>query len=145
MLIRLAQSGDYESVMALMQQLNPADPAASTTEQTAFEAILRRDGLSLLVADDAGVLVGSCYLNVIPNLTRGGRPYALIENVVTETSRRNQGIGQALITEALSIAWQQDCYKVMLMSGRTDESVHAFYRKCGFDADEKQAYILRAT
>jgi len=42
------------------------------------------------------------------------------------------------------MAWRNNCYKVMLMSGRTDESVHEFYRKCGFDPDEKQAYIHRA-
>jgi len=32
----------------------------------------------------------------------------------------------------------------MLMSGRAETAVHAFYKKCGFNADEKQAYIQRA-
>lgn len=73
--------------------------------------------LSLLVAEADGVLVGSCFLAMIPNLTRGARPYGLIENVVTHAGYRKQGIGTGLLRRALKIAWGQDCYKVMLLIG----------------------------
>ncbi len=39
-------------------------------------------------------MVATCTLVVIPNLTRGGTPYALIENVVTHTDHRNKGYWQ---------------------------------------------------
>lgn len=144
MQIRLAENEDYEQLSGLLRQLNPADPAASRNELETFQEIIASSHLSLIVAEDDGVLRGSCYLNVIPNMTRGGRPYAVIENVITDSGYRNRGIGAALMDWAIEMAWEQNCYKVMLMSGRKDESVHAFYKKCGFDAEEKQAYVRRA-
>ena len=40
-----------------------------------------------------GQLVASCNLAVIPNLTRGGRAYGVIENVITDAAHRGQGRG----------------------------------------------------
>ena len=145
MQIRLVKKDEYEQLLALMRQLNPLDPEASEIESQVFREIIDSKYLDLFVAEDGGVLLGSCYLNVIPNITRGGRPYAVIENVVTDSAHRNRGIGKSLLDHAVEQAWAQNCYKVMLMSGRTEAAVHAFYNKCGFNADEKQAYIQRAS
>ena len=144
MQIRSAGRNDFNQLLGLLRQLNPSDPEASEIEFIVFEEIINSKYLDIIVADDEGFLLGSCYLNVIPNMTRGGRSYAVIENVVTDSAHRNQGIGKTLINRAIELAWNQNCYKVMLMSGRTEESVHAFYKKCGFNADEKHAYIQRA-
>ncbi len=144
MLIRLAQKEDYNRLLGLLKQLNPADPETTAVEYKIFEEIIESKYLDLIVAENEGNLLGSCYLNLVPNLTRGGKPYAVIENVITDSEHRNQGIGKALMKRALELAWKEKCYKVMLMSGRKDEAVHAFYKKCGFDSDEKQAYIHRA-
>jgi GNAT superfamily N-acetyltransferase len=144
MRIRLAQIEDYNQLLGLLRQLNPADPETTAVEYKVFEEIIESKNLNLIVAENDGYLLGSCYVNLIPNMTRGGRPYAVIENVITDSAHRSRGIGKALMRWALDLAWKENCYKVMLMSGRKDEVVHAFYKKCGFDSDEKQAYILRA-
>ena len=144
MQIRLVMRDEYNQLLGLMRQLNPLDPEASEIEFQVFKEIINSKYLDLLVAEDGGVLLGSCYLNVIPNITRGGRPYAVIENVVIDSAHRNRGIGKSLLDHAVKLAWKQNCYKVMLMSGRTEGAVHAFYKKCGFNADEKQSYIQRA-
>ena len=143
MQIRLVKRNEYDQLLGLMRQLNPLDREASEIEFQVFNAIINSKYLELIVAEDGGVLLGSCYINVIPNITRGGRPYAVIENVVTDSAHRNRGIGKSLLDHAVELAWAQNCYKVMLMSGRTEVAVHAFYKKCGFNADEKQAYIQR--
>ena len=144
MKLRFAKRNEYDQLLGLMRQLNPLDPEASEIEFQVFKEIINSRYLDLIVAEEGGVLLGSCYINVIPNITRGGRPYAVIENVATDLAHRNRGIGKSLLNHAVELAWAQNCYKVMLMSGRTEDAVHAFYKKCGFNANEKQAYIQRA-
>lgn len=90
-----------------------------------------------------GQLVASCNLTIIPNLTRACRPYGLIENVVTHRAYRNRGFGKAVLARAVEVAWEQDCYKVMLMTGRKDEATLRFYQSAGFDPKGKQAFVAK--
>ncbi|WP_235514812.1 GNAT family N-acetyltransferase [Acidovorax sp. Root217] len=90
-----------------------------------------------------GQLISSCTITIVPNLTRGGRPYGLIENVVTHADHRGHGYAKAVLHDALFFAWAQGCYKVMLMTGRKDEATLRFYESAGFDRHGKQAFIAR--
>lgn len=92
---------------------------------------------------DEALLVASCTLTIIPNLTRACRPYGVIENVVTHAAHRNQGWGRALLQHALAHAWRERCYKVMLMTGRKDENTLRFYEQAGFDRHGKQAFVAK--
>lgn len=108
-----------------------------------FEEILGREGLDLLVLHLDGSIVGSTYLNIVPNLSRGGRPYAVIENVVIAENRRGEGLGRRLMAATLDRAWAAGCYKAMLQTGSRNPDTHAFYRACGFADDAKTAYLAR--
>ena len=88
-----------------------------------------------------GALAGSCTLALIPNLTRGGRPYGIIENVVTRADLRGRGIGTALMRHALELCWAQGCYKVMLQTGRKDEEIMRFYEGAGFQRGVKTGFV----
>lgn len=88
-------------------------------------------------------LVSSCTLSIIPNLTRGCRPYGLIENVVTAPSHRRRGFGKQVLQYALEHAWDRKCYKVMLCTGRKDEGTYKFYESAGFDRHAKQAFQIK--
>ncbi|MCC7406630.1 MAG: GNAT family N-acetyltransferase, partial [Phycisphaeraceae bacterium] len=85
--------------------------------------------------------VACCTLVIVPNLTRGGRSYGLIENVVTHTDFRGRGIGKAMMRHAQALAWQRGCYKVMLLTGRKDEPTLRFYESAGFLAGVKTGFI----
>ena len=78
-------------------------------------------------------LVSSCTQFILPNLTRQGRPYALIENVVTDKAHRKQGFAKQLLNAATAYAFENDCYKVMLMTGMSDEGTLSFYKSAGFE------------
>jgi GNAT superfamily N-acetyltransferase len=84
-----------------------------------------------------------CTITVIPNLTRGCRPYGVLENVVTHADHRNRGHGKAILAYALAHAWSQRCYKVMLLTGRKDDATLRFYESAGFDRHDKQAFVAK--
>ena len=145
MQVRLAQARDLDAVLALYAQLHPGEePAPPERSRMVFEHILSAPHLSLIVAQaqDAAV-AGTCYLNVIENLSRAAFPYGVLENVVVDQRVRGQGIGKALVAFALARAWQAGCYKVMLQTGSQRESTHGFYRACGFSAGDKFAFVAR--
>ena len=89
------------------------------------------------------ILVSTCNISVLPNLTRSCRSYAVIENVVTHPQHRKEGYGKAMLIHALAYAWQHNCYKAMLMTGRKDEATLRFYESAGFNRDKKQAFIAK--
>lgn len=144
-MIREAQQDDFGRIMELYTQLHPSDPPAQDgAARQVYNEILANPNLYLFVLeDDDGVLVATCYLNFIPNITRQASPYCVIENVVTEESLRNQGLGKRIIGYALKFAWDRGCYKVMLQTGSKRESTHNFYKSCGFRADDKFAFVAR--
>lgn len=130
--------------MRLYRQLQPEDPILDDgSVRAVFETIMDSDWLTILVLEKENRICASCYLNVVPNITRSARPYAVIENVITDQALRGQGLGKALLNETLNIAWREGCYKAMLQTGSRKESTHAFYRSCGFSADDKTGYVAR--
>jgi GNAT superfamily N-acetyltransferase len=111
-----------------------------TRLEAVWQALITNPAITCFVADYEGQLIASCTLVVVPNLTRGTRSYALIETVVTHNDYRNQGVGQALLRYALNKAWEQNCYKVMLQTGRKDDGIIHFYESVGFKRGIKTAY-----
>jgi GrpB-like predicted nucleotidyltransferase (UPF0157 family)/GNAT superfamily N-acetyltransferase len=139
-------ASELGDLLALYKHLHDADdplPDAATVEAV-WQELLSNPRYKYFGGYVGGKLVASCTLTVVPNLTRGCRPYGVIENVVTHADHRKQGHGKAVLVEALSFAWSQGCYKVMLMTGRKDEATFQFYESAGFNRNDKQAFIAKA-
>jgi GNAT superfamily N-acetyltransferase len=142
--LRRATAADLDGLIALYAQLNPDDPAADRPRLAAIlERIIASTEFDIIVATQAHTLVATCYLNVIPNLTRGGASYAVIENVVVDAALRGGGIGQQVVRHALEHAWRRGCYKALLQTGSRDPRVHRFYAACGFSASDKTGFVAR--
>ena len=142
--IRAAHAADLEGLAALYPHLNPSDEPISRDLATArLDAINQIPGSTVLLGLLHDELVASCTLIVIPNLTRGGKPYALIENVVTNALHRGQGYGTRILRAAVAAAWEAGCYKVMLMTGSKQPSTLKFYENAGFEQSKTGFQIRR--
>lgn len=143
--VRLIKEEELEKLLALYRFLNPDDPELKVDRDLEhhWRQILSDPNLYYLVIEEDDSLVCSCALTIIKNLTRSARPYGLIENVVTHEGYRRRGYGTAVLKKAMEIAVENNCYKVMLMTGRKEESILRFYENAGFDRGEKTAFIVR--
>ncbi|OAK60853.1 GCN5 family acetyltransferase [Variovorax paradoxus] len=145
MQIRQISESELPALMALYRHLHEADDALPDEAHLAavWRELLGNPRYRYFGGYVGDQLVCSCTTTVIPNLTRGCRPYGLIENVVTHANHRKKGHAKAVLHEALAFAWAQRCYKVMLMTGRKDEATLRFYEGAGFDRHGKQAFVAR--
>lgn len=108
-----------------------------------WDEIVDNPMLHYFVVEVEGKVIATCTISIIPNLTRGARPYGLIENVVTHVDYRGRGLAKALFKHTLDFAWAENCYKVMLLSGKDRQAAHGLYESVGFSKDEKVGYIAK--
>ncbi|HXP91271.1 MAG TPA: GNAT family N-acetyltransferase [Fibrobacteria bacterium] len=142
--IRQAEFGDLPGILALYSQLNPDDaPLEAAAAAALWDEIRGNHNLVYLVVDGPFGVVGTCNLSIIPNLTRSGRPFGVIENVVVADGFRRLKLGTRLMAEAVSIARAHNCYKVLLQSSKKRSEAHKFYEVAGFDPDSKHGYEIR--
>lgn len=142
--IRVLAQSDIYAITNLYQFLNPDDPPIAINDESlrVWQEILENPSVSMLGYECDGEVVSCCTLCVIPNMSRGMKPYGLIENVVTHPDYRKRGLATTLLKTAQSIAWELGCYKVMLLTGSKRESTLAFYKKCGFLVDKKKGFVV---
>lgn len=129
-------------LMELYTQLhgNPI-PAETSGLSALWRKILDDNDHHIIVAEEDGKIVSSCVCVIVPNLTHGQRPYALIENVVTDEAFRCRGLATACLDFAREISRKENCYKIMLLTGSKEESTLRFYERAGFNRNDKTAFI----
>lgn len=143
-IIREARAEDHEAILALYLHLHEDTiPQDSEHLRSAWDKIMRDDDHHLIVCELDDVIVSSCVCVIIPNLTRGVRPYAFIENVVTHADYRGHGYASACLEYAAYIASKSNCYKMMLLTGSKDPKTHRFYENAGYNSLDKTAFIKK--
>jgi ribosomal protein S18 acetylase RimI-like enzyme len=128
--VRPATAADLPALLAVLAELHPDDPPPPDP-LAVWRAIEAQPGRTVLVAVHGDAVVGTVDCAVLPNLTRGGRPFMQVENVVVAAAARRAGVGRALLTSALAMAREARCYKVQLLSRIDREAAHALYADSG--------------
>ena len=141
-MIREIQDKDYDGLMQLYMQLHD-NPFREKDDETKalWKQILEDKNHHIIVAEEDGKILSSCVCVIIPNLTRGQRPYAFIENVITDQAYRNKGFATACLHFARDIAIKENCYKMMLLTGAKSENTFRFYEQAGYNRKDKTAFI----
>lgn len=140
--IRLAQKNDLAGLLELYTHLNDNSlPQIDKRIKNVWDDILCDQSRHTLIACDDSTVVASVTLFINQSLVSGQRPFALVEYVVTHPEYRGKGIAKQLLEQAFKIAQQNNCYKIMLVTGQSDEGVHNLYQKMGYSSKGKTAYV----
>lgn len=143
-MVREIERTELNDLLALYTHLHEKSiPEWSDHLKHTWETILQDRNHHIIVSIVDGRLVSSCVCVVIPNLTRGIRPYALIENVVAHSDYRGMGHATTCLDCAKAIAIKEHCYKIMLLTGSRDAATLRFYDRAGYNSKEKTAFIQR--
>ena len=143
-IVRRATEHDLAEVLNLYQHLHPHEgQLVPATAERVWSNLLTSSFMTAIVAQAAKQLLSSCTLAIVPNLSRGGRSYGVIENVVTHADYRRLELGRRVLAHALDVAWQADCYKVLLATGSKRETTLRFYEGAGFHRGGKTYFEVR--
>ena len=141
-MIREIVKNDLDGLLRLYMQLhNNPMPEKTAGILQIWNSILQDKNHHVIVAEENGEIVSSCVCIIIPNMTHNQQPYAFIENVITDEKRRKRGLATQCLNYAKEIALKENCYKMMLLTGSKEESTLDFYRKAGFNSEDKTAFI----
>ena len=141
-LLRRAVIGDLDAILALLAddpvsaaRGDRARPEDRPAYERAFAAIDADTAQQVLVAvTDAGEVVGTMQLTVIPGLARVGASRLQIEAVRVRSDQRGRGIGGAMIRWAMDEAPALGAALVQLTSDAARVDAHRFYERLGFEA-----------
>ena len=138
---------DLPSLLELYVQLDENNKDLTTESSIPiWEEISKNPNIKYFGAVDTANgdrVVSTCFTMIIPNLTAHGRPICFLENVVTDSAYRKQGLARKVIEMAIEDAKSHNCYKVILQSNCKRTEAHKFYENLGFDGNLKKAFDLR--
>jgi len=142
--VRKIKESDLDQLLLLYGHLHEDDDKISMESlKKIWGEIFSNEAFTYFVIELDGMIVCSCNVSIIPNLTRGGRSIAIIENVVTHANFRKRGLGKLIIETAIDFAKTKNCYKVMLMTSKKRKGAHEFYRQLGFSSEEKIGFTMK--
>ena len=128
-----------DELVAAFERLIPQLSASARPPTRAeLEKIISSSETTVLLAwSDEGEITGSLTL-VVFRIPTGAR--AWIEDVVVDEAARGQGVGQALVDEAIRLASEAGARTVDLTSRPSREAANTLYEKAGFRARETNVF-----
>lgn len=136
--IHPATAADIPGVLRIYGQLAEeraeSQPAAPNDAARILDEVRKDPRHELVVAVIDDHVLGTADLVIVPNLTHGGKPWAIVENMAVDESVRRTGVGTLLMLEVERRVREAGCYKVQLLSRKNRKEAHAFYEAFGFEA-----------
>jgi len=136
--IRRARRADVERIVTMLADdaLGRARERIETPLPASYvQAFARLDAdpnITLMVAEEGGLVIGCLQLCILPGLSSQGASRALIEDVRVDSGCRSRGIGEQLVRWAIAEARGQGCKLVELLTHNTRVDAQRFYERLGF-------------
>ena len=116
-----------EQVVTLLQEISKFQPALEEYDYNWMLFSAQNNVFSIVAINDQNNVVGFGSL-VIEYKIRGGK-LGHVEDIVTSSSYRNEGLGYAILDKLYDFAKENGCYKVALQCRIHNVS---FYEKCNY-------------
>ena len=141
-MVREVYENELNELLELYLHLHEQSvPEMTEHLKNTWNSIISNKDYHIIVNEIDGKIVASCICVIIPNLTRGVRPIAFIENVVTHFEYRKKGYATECLNYAQEVAKRENCYKMMLLTGSKQESTLNFYANAGYNSTDKTAFV----
>lgn len=127
--IRTARAADAPALGALLTALDY--PGSEAFIAARLEQLLTHPDAQLLVAEEAGQVLGFISLHVIPQLALAG-DFCRISYFCVSDAVRSQGIGAALEQAAEQAARERGCERIELHCAERRQGAHRFYARQGY-------------
>lgn len=126
--LRDVEARDYEAVRRLLGQLGYAPDEPEFRRR--FDRVLATHGHRVVVAEDAGMVVGVLHVFERPALDKGCE--AVVQALVVDDTMRGRGIGAVLMREAEAWAARRGLGATWLYTNITRDRARAFYERIGY-------------
>ena len=146
LIFRSATRADVPAILELLdddliargRKSEPASPeAVDAARWAAFEAVDADPRNELIVAEQDGVVAGTCQLTFTPSLSRRGAERMTIEAVRVRADLRGRGVGRAMMLWSLGRARDRGCGLAQLTTDKRRTDAHRFYTSLGFEASHE--------
>jgi ribosomal protein S18 acetylase RimI-like enzyme len=135
--VQEVQQATEELLTGLNSLLPQLSSSAPPLEIADLEGIVSSSAITLFVATDGDVVVGSLSLAIFP-IPTGLR--AWIEDVVVDGAARGVGVGGALMNAAIDEARRRGARSLDLTSRPSREPANGLYQRLGFEKRETNVY-----
>lgn len=136
--VERARAGDVAAIRMLLSD-DILGAGRETDDAGAYDRAFREidadpQQFLAVVRDDAGAVVGTMQLTLIPGLARAGAKRLLVEGVRLASSARGSGLGTAMFAWAHDHGRRHGAVLAQLTSDKSRTDAHRFYEHLGYAA-----------
>ncbi len=144
--VRKADLSDVSVVNEMIHKLaefeNMAD-LCTLDDETLSGLMSEQNGLSVLIAEADGKVVGITAYHFFKIATFSGKRVLYIEDIFIDEEYRHMGIGSAFFKKCKQIAREENCHRLEWKCLAWNSSARKFYQKTGgLSSDEWLTYTL---
>ncbi len=133
--IREANLADLPAILDILNQpeMENGEALSLTEAESLVTNAQQQPFYKIYLAEINNQAVGTFTLIINKTLGHKGAGVALVETVAVKPESQGTGLGKKMMTEALKVAAEHSCYKLMLSSSLKREKAHGFYDNLGFE------------
>ena len=132
---RTASVEDIPQLVGLLNQLFAQEveftPNEENQKRGLLKIILNEQVGKIIVAESYGSIIGMVNLLFTVSTSTGTR-VCILEDMIISSNCRSSGVGSQLLQYSISVARNDGCLRITLLTDRENEKAHKFYQRHGF-------------